>query len=112
MGLEAWKRMRTLRTAGITAVAVLLFLASQPAARADSTAYMSTGSDQFGTIDLNTGVITQLGNSGQLLSGLGTVGGNIYGGVVGTSLLDQVNLTNGSLTLIGSGSMNYNDTGS
>lgn len=104
--------MRLVRTAGITAVAVLLFLALQPAARADSYAYMSTGSDQFGTIDLNTGVFTQLGNSGLLLSGLGTVDGNIYGGAYADDTLYEVNPTNGSLTTIGTGSILYNDTGS
>jgi hypothetical protein len=75
-------------------------------------AYMSTGSDQFGTIDLNTGVFTQLGNSGQLLSGLGTIGGNIYGGLLDSNILYQVNLANGGLTEIGTGSIEYNDTGS
>jgi hypothetical protein len=104
--------MGTLRTAGITVVAVLLFLGSQPAARAQNDAYMSTGSDQFGIIDLNTGVFTQLGNSGQLLSGLGAAGGNLYGGLDASNVLYQVNLTNGSLTEIGTGSINYADTGS
>jgi hypothetical protein len=109
MRVEVYKSVRMLGTA---VAGVLLFVGSQPAARADDMAYMSTGSFQFGTIDLNTGVFTQLGNSGQLLSGLGTIGGNIYGGLFDSDILYQVNLVNGGLTEIGTGSINYNDTGS
>lgn len=112
MRLEAWKKLGMLRTAAITVAGVLLFLGSQRAARADSIAYMATGSDNFGTLDLKTGVYTQLGNMGLLLSGLGAVGGNLYGGAYHTSTLYQVNLANASLTSIGSGSISYQDTGS
>jgi hypothetical protein len=113
MRSKMWKTMPILRTAGITVASLLLFLGLQPAARADSIAYMITGSDQFGTIDLNTGVLTQLGNMGVVLSGLGEVGGNLYGGgYSGSNTLYKVNLTNGSLTAIGNGSITYFDTGS
>jgi hypothetical protein len=115
MRLEVWRWMRIprLTTAGIAVVGVLLFLGSPSAARADDLAYMSTGSDLFGTIDLDTGLFTELGDMGQLLSGLGVTDGNIYGGVEGSQDLYQVNLTNGSLTLIGAGTLSgYNDFGS
>jgi len=102
-----------LRTAGITVLGVLLFLGSQPAARADSVAYLYTVSQQFGTLDLNTGVFTNLGNSDILLSGLGVgPGGNLYGGRDHGSVLYQVNLANGHLTTIGEGSVPYWDIGS
>lgn len=96
-----------IKIAGITVAAVFVFLGLQPAARADSIAYMATGSDNFGTIDLNTGVYTQIGNMGQLLAGLGAAGSNLYGGVNHGSSLYQVNLTNGILTPIGDGSISY-----
>ena len=41
----------------------------------------------MGTIDLNTGVFTQLGNTGTLLAGIGTLNGNYYGGQWGGSTL-------------------------
>jgi hypothetical protein len=74
---------------------------------------MSTGSDQFGTIDLNTGVFTSVGNSGVLLSGLGVgTNGNLYGGIFGGNTLYQVNPADGSLTSVGNGTLTYLDTGS
>ena len=73
--------------------ATLLFLTS--AAFADDFAYDFTGSNQWGTIDLNTGVFTQLGNTGTLLAGIGTLNGNYYGGQWGGSTLYQVNPANG-----------------
>jgi hypothetical protein len=73
---------------------------------------MTTSSDQFGTIDLSTGAFSLSGNMGQQLSGLGVSGGNLYGGVTDTGNLYQVNPTNGALTLVGNGTINYIDTGS
>jgi PEP-CTERM motif-containing protein len=111
MRQEVCKRKQVLRTAGITVVAVLLFLGSQPAARADSIAYMYTQLEQFGTVDLNTGAFTNIGNSDILLSGLGVgPGGDLYGGAGST--LYQVNLANGLLIFKGKGSAHYWDTGS
>jgi hypothetical protein len=99
--------------AGFFVAAMLVFvLASAGAVMADNIAYEATGSDNFGTVNLNTGVYTQIGNMGQLLSGLGVANGAIYGGVEGGSTLYRVNTANGALTAIGSGNMNYWDTGS
>jgi|HubBroStandDraft_6_1064221.scaffolds.fasta_scaffold1621989_2 hypothetical protein len=47
---------------------------------ADTSAYMSTGADTFGKIDLNTGVYANIGDTSHLgtpipLSGLGAYGG-------------------------------------
>ncbi len=113
MRQEVWKSRRMLRSAGIAVVGVLLFLGSRPAARADSIAYMLTYSDQFGSLDLNTGVFTQLGTPSQYpLTGLGAAGGNLYSGLFDTSTLYQMNSANGGLTVIGSGSTLYWNTGS
>jgi hypothetical protein len=76
------------------------------------TAYVVTRSDQFGTIDLSTGAFNLLGNMSQQLSGLGVSGDNLYGGASNTGNLYHVNPTNGDLTLVGSGTINYLDTGS
>jgi len=64
----------------------------------------------FGTIDLNTGLFTQLGNSAAELTGLGLAGGILYGGAGNT--LYQVNPANGTLTAVGSGSIPSYLTGS
>ena len=68
--------------------------------KADVIAYESNSANQFGTMDLTTGAFTLLGNSGQLLSGLGTFGGALYGGLDHTSTVEQVNTTNGAITPI------------
>jgi len=121
MGSQAQKRTHTLRNAGI-AVMGFLFLGTlgpllenaqeQFSAPTDSIAYVALGTNEFGTIDLNTGVFTQIGNMGQLLSGLGVVGGRLYGGVNTGDTLYRVNPTTGRLTAVGTGSILYADTGS
>jgi BON domain len=65
------------------------------------TAYAITGAGHFGTLDLHTGVFTELGNAGVLLGGLGVYRGNLYGGQHNGNTLYQVNPTNGSLTAVG-----------
>ncbi len=81
-------------------------------AQADDLAYMATGSDNFGVLDLDDGEYTQIGNMGQLLSGLGVAGGTIYGGVEGGDTLYSVNTTTGALTDVGTGDITYYDFGS
>jgi hypothetical protein len=93
--------------------AVLAIALGSVGANASPFAYESTSSDQWGTIDLGSGAFTQLGTSAGQLSGLGEVGGNIYGGVSGSSTLYRVNPTDGALTSIGSDlGISYFDTGS
>jgi hypothetical protein len=48
-----------------------------PAARKDI-AYMSAASGEFGTIDLDTGVFSSLGNSNATLAGMAVAGGALY----------------------------------
>src|SRR5580700_8441261 len=92
----------------VAALAVLL----AGGLEAKNLAYIFTGTDQFGTIDLDTGAFTQLGNTGVKLSGLGVAQGALYGGQNGGSTLYQVNLADGSLTVVGTGNIAYYDTGS
>jgi uncharacterized protein (TIGR03437 family) len=83
-------------------------------ARADDIAYAIAG-PQFGTINLNTGVFSLVGNTGVQLGGLGIAGGKLYAGTaVGnpSPALYQVNMANGSLTRIGSSSISYAAFGS
>ncbi|MGO9275200.1 MAG: DUF6923 family protein [Terriglobia bacterium] len=83
---------------------VVLFLALQPLAKADSIAYVQIEpNNAFGTIDLNTGVITLLANSSVELVDLAWAGGNLYGGNGNT--LYQVNPVNGTVSAVGSGSI-------
>lgn len=78
-------------------------------------AYVVTSSNAFGTIDLNTGKYTQIGQMGGLpgaLGGLGTLDGKLYGGAIRTGVLYQVNPLNGSATSVGTGTISYFVTGS
>jgi hypothetical protein len=72
------------------------------------------GSDQFGVLDLNTGVFTSRGGMGLTLAGLGEYGGQIYGGSYHGNTLYSVNTTTGALTDIGTGNVGggYGDFGS
>jgi hypothetical protein len=72
------------------------------AAAADNVAYMGTVSGDFGTIDLDTGVFTVLGNSGQTLAGMAVADGSLFASSYHTTgQLFQVNAANGSLALVG-----------
>jgi hypothetical protein len=108
----------------IPRAAFILFLCSAIPALADD-AYMITApnpsADQFGTINLSTGLFTSLGytdvNGNALdpvaLEGLGEVGNTLYGGDVAGNLY-SVNTTDGALTQInvGAGAIDFVDFGS
>jgi PEP-CTERM motif len=99
------------RVAICSAVLVLVF---SIAAKADNLAYMGTISGDFGTLDLNTGVFTYLGNSGVVLAGMAVANHTLYGSSYHTStgVLYSVNPTNGSPTVIGTSSLDIDDFGS
>ena len=106
-----------MRTAtGIAALISSLFLLSLlsiAGAQANPLAYATTGDDQFGIVDLSTGVFSEIGNMGVLLTGLGVgPGGVLYGGGHSSGTLYSVNPSTGALTTIGSGSLTYWATGS
>jgi hypothetical protein len=84
-------------------------------------AYAITGNDQFGVVDLNTGVFTDLGDMGQRLTGLAVgPGGVLYGsgynngsGPYNDPDFYTINPTTGALTLVGSSfSAGFYDLGS
>jgi hypothetical protein len=80
-------------------------LLSIAGAQANPLAYATTGDDQFGVVDLMTGVFTERGNMGVRLTGLGEIGGKLYGGGYVSNTLYSVNPSTGKLTTIGSGSL-------
>jgi hypothetical protein len=85
------------------------------ALRADSIAYAGSSTGQFGTIDLNTGAFTSLGNSGQTLAGLAVANGSIFATSYHTAngTLFLVNPANGGLTSVGIATgIDYDDFGS
>jgi hypothetical protein len=93
---------------------VALSIASAAAFAADNIAYMGTVAGEFGTIDLNTGVFSILGNSGQTLAGMAVTNGMLYASSYHVpGKLFTVNPANGSVTLVGnSTSLVYDDFGS
>ncbi len=82
--------------------------------RADNIAYMGTVSGQFGTIDLNTGAFTSLGNSGVTLAGMAVDNATLYGSSYHTAAGDlyTVNPANGAVTIVGTSGIDYDDFGS
>src|SRR5271154_4130673 len=91
-----------------------LCLGASFAARADDMAYMGTSTDEFGTIDLNTGVFSLLGNSGLTLAGMAVDNGMLYGTNyhVANGTLYTINPANGALTAVGSSPITYDLFGS
>ena len=107
--------MRNLRAkCRVTLCCTLLFLLSAAVVKADNIAYMGTNSGEFGTIDLNTGVFSLLGNSGVTLAGMAVANAKLYGSSYHTSTgtLYTVNPANGNLTVVGTSSLNIDDFGS
>jgi hypothetical protein len=101
--------MRTI-VPGAVIISSLFF--SSLGAQADPLAYATTGDNQFGIVDLLTGVFSQSGKMGVRLTGLGEVGGKLYGGGYASGTLYSVNPSRGALTTIGGGSLTYWAAGS
>jgi hypothetical protein len=94
---------------------IALSVISAVALEADSIAYSGSDTGAFGTFDLNTGVFTSLGNSGQTLSGMAVAAGTLFAASYHTAngTLFSVNPANGALTSIGSASgVDIDDFGS
>jgi hypothetical protein len=82
------------------------FLCLQNVAEADDFAYVTTGTQGFGNVDLDTGAFTQSGVSGAYLYGLGEYAGTLYGvssaisGGAATNTLYSIDPANGALTAV------------
>ena len=89
-------------------------------ARADVLSYAAIDGGDFGTLDLTTGVYTQMSVFPSTLAGLAAVNGALYGAPlqsVGQTLsnggsLYKINPTNGAYTTVGTSSVAYYDFGS
>jgi uncharacterized repeat protein (TIGR03803 family) len=90
----------------LAAASLILLAASAGAVKADNIAYMTTNTGEFGTIDLNTGVFSELGYSGTALGGLGVANGTLYA-MDGSSpgILYTVDPANGSLAKVATSSI-------
>jgi len=64
------------------------------------TAYVNLVNDFFGTMDLNTGAFTQIGNSIGNDLGLALSNGALYS-IDGSGNLIRINQSNGAITIIG-----------
>ena len=97
----------------MTAMGIWLLSAGQ-VALADSMAYVGTGAGEFGAIDLNTGVFSDIGPIGFSPAGLGVANGTLYltNWEQPNGALYSVNTSNGSLTTVGSSTVAYFDLGS
>jgi hypothetical protein len=103
------------RRSQVVLICVALFLLSAAGLMADNIAYAGSNSGAFGTMDLNTGAFTLLGNSGQTLAGLAVANGSIFASSYHTpnGTLFQVNPANGALTTIGTATgIDFDDFGS
>lgn len=92
----------------------IFLVASQFAAKADDV-YMVTSNQEFGTIDLNSGLFTQTGTEAVQVAGLGEIGSSLYASSynVPAGSLYSVNPANGVLTPIGVPTpVDYTDFGS
>ena len=83
-------------------------------AKADNIAYMGENNGDFGTIDLDSGAFSLLGNSGQTLAGMAVADATLFATSyhLATGTLFSVNPANGSLSTIGTSSIDYDDFGS
>jgi hypothetical protein len=79
-------------------------------AKADVVVYAGAYFEQYGTLDLTTGVFTKLGSPGDM-AGFGEAGGKLYAGDVEGDT-NSVNPANGADTFIGTGSTTYDTFGS
>jgi hypothetical protein len=87
-------------------IAMCLF--SVGALKADSMAFATVYGGGFGTLDLDSGAFTLLGNSGEIFGGLDALDGTLYGQSNHTGTLYTVDPTNGSVTSVGgSGPFNW-----
>jgi hypothetical protein len=83
-----------------------LLFAAAISLKAGPLAYAVTTGEQFGAIDLSTGVFTQIDASeGFVMAGLGVAGGNLYTEAYSTfnPTLDAINPITGALSPVGNG---------
>ena len=103
-------RRNILRIPADTAIAlvcIVLFAATARTIQAQSSTYAMTNSGVFGTLNLSNGTFSQIGNSAIQPAGMAGLGGSLYVALHGGSTLYQVDLSNGNLATLGTGSTTY-----
>jgi hypothetical protein len=98
-----------------TILALAAIIGSAVSVMADTFAYMNTQTGDFGTLNLTTGAFSLQGNSGETLAGMAVVNSTLYGSSYANSHpgnLYSINAADGSLTLIGSSGIVFDDFGS
>ncbi len=93
-------------------LAVLAFVGLSSFAFADNLAWVAAGSQNFGTIDLNTGSFSQISSLGFMPSGLGELGNTVYTTAQGGTTLYSIDTNNGTLHSIGNSSLSFYAFGS
>lgn len=106
--------MRMLTQCRVVFCLVALFIITTSTLKADNIAFMGTVNGDFGTIDLNTGTFSLLGNSGVTLAGMAVADATLFGSSyhTATGSLYTINPTNGSVTVVGTSSLDIDDFGS
>jgi len=94
-------------SAATTLVCLILLAASAVPTQAQSTTYAMTNSGVFGTLNVSNGTFNQIGNSGIQPAGMAGLGGSVYVALYQGNALYQVNLANGNLVTLGTGSVTY-----
>jgi hypothetical protein len=89
-------------------------LDAAPPSSSSGKAYLGTGTGAFGTVDLGTGVFTQLGSTDEVVAGLGVANGRLYATnyLQADGTLYSVDPANGKLTAIGKSTVAYELFGS
>ena len=103
-------RQNIIRIPAETAIAlfcIVLFAATARTTQAQNTTYAMTNSGVFGTLNLSNGTFKQIGNSAIQPAGMAGLGGSLYVALYEGSTLYQVDLSNGNLTTLGTGSTTY-----
>jgi hypothetical protein len=95
-----------------TSICALSLALCAGALKADITVDATTDSGQFGTLDLNTGVFTQIAVLPEIFAGLATVNNIVYGADFeqSPSFLYTINQA-GAVTVVGSSPVEYFDFG-
>jgi hypothetical protein len=86
--------------------AIVMLVGGADLAHADTNLWVSDTNGTIGLVDITTGAVTQVHNTGKTLTDIGFIGSQLYG--VTVSNLFKINKATGASTLIGS---NFSDQG-
>ncbi len=102
--------VRILGNVAITIIGLALLVTTSPLAQAQTIDAM-TQSGIYGTLNVSTGVFTQISNPGFEPAGIAGLGANMFAANYPGSTLYEINPTNGNFVTIGNGTASYYDFG-